>query len=284
MNPSSFGRNNLLIFSGGIYLMSAVQVVGVKILFAHLKALEMKMRKLVLDLSVAQIHPEEIKKVFLLQKAWIHWFVVNRIVWKTLFISKEGNILNKQWSTSTRYLVLSLKVKASFLSVPSWIIIYPGKTSQNLAYCYQSSILSVNKRTTSIICCVHVNSIRFCLIHMNAAIMIVKKDIATLHDMHHFHIQLHLDAREFKKWLVADHQRHFVRCLLFLLTWSSWACYLKKSGKSDKRICIESRPTTRKIASLLRVPKSASRAANSCEWSRQIKAGFKHVPDFSTNF
>ena len=52
--------------------MSAVDMVGVKILFAYLKALEMRMRKLVLDLSVAQILPEKINKRFLTKKAWIH--------------------------------------------------------------------------------------------------------------------------------------------------------------------------------------------------------------------
>ena len=46
-------------------LMSAVDLVGVKILFAHLKALQMRMRKLVLDFSVAQILPEKINKMFL---------------------------------------------------------------------------------------------------------------------------------------------------------------------------------------------------------------------------
>ena len=45
--------------------MSAVELVGVKILFAHLKALEMKMQKLALDLSVAQILPEKLNKMFL---------------------------------------------------------------------------------------------------------------------------------------------------------------------------------------------------------------------------
>ena len=45
-------------------LMSAVELVGVKILFVHLKALEMRMRKLVLDLSVAQILPGKLTKCF----------------------------------------------------------------------------------------------------------------------------------------------------------------------------------------------------------------------------
>ena len=46
------------------YLMSAVELVGVEILFAHLKALEIRMRKLVLDLSVTQIFSEKIIKIF----------------------------------------------------------------------------------------------------------------------------------------------------------------------------------------------------------------------------
>ena len=47
------------------YLISAVELVGVKIWFVHLKALEMRMRKLVLELSVAQILPEKINKMLL---------------------------------------------------------------------------------------------------------------------------------------------------------------------------------------------------------------------------
>ena len=49
-------------------LMSAVELVGVKICFVHPKALEMRMRKLVLILSVAQILPEKINKMFLSEK------------------------------------------------------------------------------------------------------------------------------------------------------------------------------------------------------------------------
>ena len=60
-------------------LMSAVDLVGVKILFAHLKALQMRMRKLVLDFSVAQILPREIQQNIFTKKAWIHWCVVNCI-------------------------------------------------------------------------------------------------------------------------------------------------------------------------------------------------------------
>ena len=50
------------------YLMSAVELVGVKFWFAHLKALEMRMRKLLLDLPVAQILPEKINKIFFPKK------------------------------------------------------------------------------------------------------------------------------------------------------------------------------------------------------------------------
>ena len=52
--------------------MSAVEWVGVKILFAHLKALAMRMQKLVLDFSVAPILPEKMNKMFFTKKAWIH--------------------------------------------------------------------------------------------------------------------------------------------------------------------------------------------------------------------
>ena len=44
-------------------LMSAVAMVRGKFRLVHLKALEMRMRKLVLDLSLAQILPEEINKM-----------------------------------------------------------------------------------------------------------------------------------------------------------------------------------------------------------------------------
>ena len=60
--------------------MSAVELVGVKIRFAHLKALEMRMRKLVLDLSVTQILPEKIDKMFLTNKVGFncrkHWLAI----------------------------------------------------------------------------------------------------------------------------------------------------------------------------------------------------------------
>ena len=50
------------------YLMSAVELIGVEFFFAHLKALEMRIRKLVFGLSVAQILPEKISKMFLPKK------------------------------------------------------------------------------------------------------------------------------------------------------------------------------------------------------------------------
>ena len=45
-------------------LMSAVVLVRVKFYLVHLKAFEMRMRKLVLDLSLAKILPEKINKMF----------------------------------------------------------------------------------------------------------------------------------------------------------------------------------------------------------------------------
>ena len=45
------------------YLMLAVELVRVKVCFIHRKGLEMRMRKLVLDLYVAQILPEKINYI-----------------------------------------------------------------------------------------------------------------------------------------------------------------------------------------------------------------------------
>ena len=45
-------------------LMSAVELVGVKICWVHVKAREMRMQKLVLGFSVAQILLEKMKKMF----------------------------------------------------------------------------------------------------------------------------------------------------------------------------------------------------------------------------
>ena len=44
--------------------MSAVELVGVKICWIHVKAREMRMQKLVLGLSLAQMLPEKINKMF----------------------------------------------------------------------------------------------------------------------------------------------------------------------------------------------------------------------------
>ena len=49
-------------------LISAVELVGVKTWLAYLKALETRMRKLVLDLSLTQILPEKNNKMFLPKK------------------------------------------------------------------------------------------------------------------------------------------------------------------------------------------------------------------------
>ena len=45
-------------------LMTAVELVGLKICWVHVKAREMRMRKLVFGLSLAQILPEKMKKIF----------------------------------------------------------------------------------------------------------------------------------------------------------------------------------------------------------------------------
>ena len=47
--------------------MSAVELVGVKIWFVPLKALEMRVRKLVLDLCLAQTLSEKSNKIILLK-------------------------------------------------------------------------------------------------------------------------------------------------------------------------------------------------------------------------
>ena len=48
--------------------MSAVELVGVKISYAHVKALEMRLQKFLLSLSVGQIFPEKINKMLSLNK------------------------------------------------------------------------------------------------------------------------------------------------------------------------------------------------------------------------
>ena len=69
------------------YLMSAVELVGGKICFLHLKALEMRMRKLVLGLSLAQILPEKIDKMFLPKKLGF----IDML--STVFFVKQGGFL-----------------------------------------------------------------------------------------------------------------------------------------------------------------------------------------------
>ena len=55
-------------------LMSAVELVGVKILWVHLKALGMRMWKLVLGLSLAQILPKKINKM--IRRIWYGRFIL----------------------------------------------------------------------------------------------------------------------------------------------------------------------------------------------------------------
>ena len=84
--------------------MSAVELVKVKIWFAHPKALEMRVRKLVLGLSVAQILPEKINNMFLTRKAWINWCVVtvtvyevNTDVWLVMILIYFHNHNKQEW-------------------------------------------------------------------------------------------------------------------------------------------------------------------------------------------
>ena len=67
-------------------LISVVALVRRKIWLVHLKALEMRMRKLVLDLSLAQILPEKINKMLSLNYlgfidvlSTVHTYVMHRI-------------------------------------------------------------------------------------------------------------------------------------------------------------------------------------------------------------
>ena len=87
-------------------LMSAVALIGVKIWLVHLKALEMRMRKLVLDLSLAQILPEKINKVFLPKK--LGFINVLRTVGSTIFAKNR--------------LELSYDSKRPILCSPSFIL------------------------------------------------------------------------------------------------------------------------------------------------------------------
>ena len=65
-------------------LMSAVELVGIKICYAHVKALAMRMRKMVLSLSVAQLIPEKINKMFSLNN--LGFMNVNQTVRIILFV------------------------------------------------------------------------------------------------------------------------------------------------------------------------------------------------------
>ena len=65
--------------------MSAFELVAVTILFVHLKALEMRMQKLVLDLSVAQILSEKINKMFLPKKLGFIDMLSTVKSWKQFF-------------------------------------------------------------------------------------------------------------------------------------------------------------------------------------------------------
>ena len=95
-------------------IMSAVELVGVKIWSAHLKSLEIRMPKLVLDFSVALILPEKINKVFLPKMfgfidvlSTVQWKFCNKIFCNgTLIILQEqGNIFQKHLLTIQYFVI-----------------------------------------------------------------------------------------------------------------------------------------------------------------------------------
>ena len=73
-------------------LMSAVELVGVKIWYAHVKALEMRMRKLVLGLSLAQVLPKKINKI--LTPNSLGFIDVNRTVCRKIFFVRSTKSVN----------------------------------------------------------------------------------------------------------------------------------------------------------------------------------------------
>ena len=78
--------------------MSAVELVGVKILLAHLKALEMRMRRLVLDSSESRGRPvklpEKINKMFLPKNLGFIDVLSTQIRFWTLFSFRQDQYLN----------------------------------------------------------------------------------------------------------------------------------------------------------------------------------------------
>ena len=105
------------------FLMSAVELVGVKIWYV--KALEMRMRKLVLDFSLAQILPEKINKmlspnnfVFIDVNQTVALNLISHLIYsenqgkaKNFYDMKNGEIQKKlrQNKTYGTWLVLQLQ-------------------------------------------------------------------------------------------------------------------------------------------------------------------------------
>ena len=103
--------------------MSAVDLVGVKIWFAHLKALKMRMRKLVFDLSVARILPEKINKLFLPKLGFID--VLSTVIKKygshtKAFFSLFQSLSGYRVSPNIAKSVLCLPKKGSSLAGLFW--------------------------------------------------------------------------------------------------------------------------------------------------------------------
>ena len=95
--------------------MSVVELVGVKIIYAHVKALEMRMRKLVLGLTVAEILPAKINKMLSLNN--LGFIDVNQTVCKLAKILKR-RLANKtlQADGTLMYSKIFFRILKSILS------------------------------------------------------------------------------------------------------------------------------------------------------------------------
>ena len=124
------------------YLMSAVELVRVKIWFTHLKALKLRMRRLVLDLSVAQILSEKINQTFLTKK--LGFIILTRSVgWRFIsdwyFFLKMSHV----WGLNFQQL------KKKFFSVSISNIGKPSKAFQILNVRKRSKVILNGCKTTS---------------------------------------------------------------------------------------------------------------------------------------
>ena len=137
--------------------MSAVELVGEKIWFAHLKSLEMRMRKLVLDLSVAQNTSRENQQNVFTTKAWIYWFVVN------CKIKLDYSIHFWKWNIE-KYLLYSMHWKSEennincrrIIALSTLFNLFYNKKLSGFFICsviaiYQNTILNVMMSTANTI-------------------------------------------------------------------------------------------------------------------------------------